>query len=134
LLAELGVRLPLRLCDEETGSVLDADDMEVFVVDANRDLSDESASAIAALLVEAVNARTTATHDLASTQLVMALKPFAAVADEWDRWQAMGSTSAPRMIQLRYGRTSIFLLEYQAARTAVLAASMEVRYRPNDAA
>lgn len=57
LLAELGVRLPLRLCDEENGSVLDADDMEVFVVDANRDLSDESATAIAELLVQAVNAR-----------------------------------------------------------------------------
>lgn len=56
-LAELGVRLPLRLCDEESGSVLDADDMEVFVVDANRDLSDESATAIADLLVEAINAR-----------------------------------------------------------------------------
>jgi hypothetical protein len=57
LLVELGVRLPLRLCDEENGSVLDADDMEVFVVDANRDLSDESATAIAELLVQAVNAR-----------------------------------------------------------------------------
>lgn len=57
LLVELGVRLPLRLCDEENGSVLDADDMEVFVVDANRDLSDQSATAIAELLVQAVNAR-----------------------------------------------------------------------------
>lgn len=57
LLAELGVHLPLRLCDEESGSVLDADGMEVFVIDANRDLSDESATAIGELLVDAVNAR-----------------------------------------------------------------------------
>ncbi|MDX5984664.1 hypothetical protein [Sphingomonas echinoides] len=56
-LAGLGVRLPLRLCDEETGSVIDANGVEVFVVDTNRNLSDETTTVIAELLVDAVNAR-----------------------------------------------------------------------------
>lgn len=51
--------------------------------------------------------------------LLRALEPFAAMADEWDRWQAKGSTSTPSMIRLGYGRHRIGLEQYQAARTAL---------------
>lgn len=56
-LRKLDVRLPLRLCDEEVGSVIDDEGREIFVIDANRQQSDDTATAIAALIVEAVNAR-----------------------------------------------------------------------------
>jgi len=56
-----------------------------------------------------------------------ALKPFAALADEWDRWQEKGSTSTPRMIQMSYGRVQFGLPEYQAARTALRAAATSAR-------
>lgn len=56
-------------------------------------------------------------------QLRKALEPFAAVADEWDHWQAKGSTSTPSMLQLSYGKATIGLPEYQAARTAIISIS-----------
>jgi|GEM_PF-2240928 hypothetical protein len=56
LLAELGVRLPLRLCDEEIGLVLDADGNKVFVVDDSRE-GHEATTETARLFVEAINAR-----------------------------------------------------------------------------
>ena len=48
-----------------------------------------------------------------------ALEPFAKLANEWERWQARGSTSTPCMIQLVYGRCQIGLPEYRAALAAL---------------
>lgn len=62
-------------------------------------------------------------HQAMVEQLRKALEPFAAVADEWDRWQAKGSTSTPSMLQLSYGKATIGLPEYQAARTAIISIS-----------
>ncbi|MGY2732356.1 hypothetical protein [Sphingomonas sp. UYP23] len=56
-LRKLDVRLPLRLCDEEIGSVIDDEGLEIFVVDGHYERSDDDVSAIAALIVEAINAR-----------------------------------------------------------------------------
>lgn len=56
-LRKLGVRVPLSLCGEHTGFVIDADGCEVLVVDANGERPDEVVAAIAALIAEAVNAR-----------------------------------------------------------------------------
>jgi len=50
------------------------------------------------------------------------LAPFAALADEWDRWQAKGSTSTPNMVRISYGRVRFGLPEYQAVRAALAAA------------
>jgi len=50
------------------------------------------------------------------------LAPFAALADEWDRWQAKGSTSTPNMVRMSYGRVRFGLSEYQAVRAALAAA------------
>lgn len=54
-------------------------------------------------------------------QLRAALKPFAALADEWDRWQAKGSTSAPAMVKISYGRVRVELQDHQNARAALAA-------------
>lgn len=54
-LLDHNVILPLRLCDEEVGSVLDDDGQEIFVVDPNRERSDLESSGIAVLIVQAVN-------------------------------------------------------------------------------
>ena len=54
-MADLDTALPLRLCDEHVGSVIDHNGMEVFVVDQNGELSDALAVARAELIVLAVN-------------------------------------------------------------------------------
>ena len=68
--------------------------------------------------------RNTRTPARGGDELREALKPFAAIADEWDRWQAKGSTSTPRMIQLSYGRCTVGLPQYQAARKALASTDM----------
>lgn len=50
------VKLPLRLCDEDLGVVLDDDGVDVFTVDSNGGRPDEEVSAIALLILECVNA------------------------------------------------------------------------------
>lgn len=50
-----GVSLPLRACETHIGSVVDAEDREVFVVDANGDLPDDVVRARVMFLVDAVN-------------------------------------------------------------------------------
>ncbi|CCE96183.1 hypothetical protein SFHH103_01686 [Sinorhizobium fredii HH103] len=50
------VKLPLRLCEEEVGVVLDDDGVDVFTVDSNGGRPDEEVSTIALLIVECVNA------------------------------------------------------------------------------
>ena len=52
---------------------------------------------------------------------VEVVRPFAALADEWDRWQAKGSTSTPNMVRMSYGRCRFGLEEYRAARTFLAA-------------
>ncbi|WP_377299769.1 hypothetical protein [Rhizobium sp. SGZ-381] len=54
--ADQGVTLPLRLSDEDIGVVLDADGRDVLTVDSNGERPDEQASAIALMIVSAVNA------------------------------------------------------------------------------
>ncbi|RWN47161.1 MAG: hypothetical protein EOS03_12445 [Mesorhizobium sp.] len=54
-LAGCGVKLPLALHSQEVGSVIDADNHEVFVVDVHSELSDEVTEYIASWLVLAVN-------------------------------------------------------------------------------
>jgi hypothetical protein len=54
-LALLDVKLPLRLCDEYPGSVLDDAGLEILVVDQNSELDDELVSARALMIVLAVN-------------------------------------------------------------------------------
>lgn len=49
------IALPLRACETHIGSVVDADDREVFVVDANGDLPDDVVRLRVAILVNAVN-------------------------------------------------------------------------------
>ncbi|WP_192252021.1 hypothetical protein [Mesorhizobium silamurunense] len=51
------MRLPLRASATEVGSIVDADDVEVCVVDAHRDRPDDEVSAIVDLIVNAVNAK-----------------------------------------------------------------------------
>lgn len=55
MLFNSGVLLPLRLCEEEIGSVLDDDGLEILVVDPNCERSDEDSVAIATMIVLAVN-------------------------------------------------------------------------------
>ncbi|OWZ95259.1 hypothetical protein B9J07_05825 [Sinorhizobium sp. LM21] len=50
------VKLPLRLCDEEVGVVLDDDGVDVFTVDSNGARENEEVSTIALLIAECVNA------------------------------------------------------------------------------
>ena len=52
--AKFGAALPLRLCDEEPGVVLDASGKDVFAIPATQ-FSDEEASNLALLFVLAVN-------------------------------------------------------------------------------
>ncbi|CDX26918.1 conserved hypothetical protein [Mesorhizobium plurifarium] len=51
------MKLPLRVSATEIGSIVDADGIEVCVVDVHRDRSDEEVSAIASMIVDAVNAK-----------------------------------------------------------------------------
>lgn len=55
LLASAGVKLPLRLHDEDLGVVVDARGHNVLVVDENHARSDDQAEAIAQWIVLAVN-------------------------------------------------------------------------------
>lgn len=48
-----------------------------------------------------------------------ALLPFAKVADEYDRWQAMGSTSCLKDFDFAYGQCRFGLTEYRKARAAL---------------
>lgn len=50
-----GAPLPWRLCEEEPGCILAADSGDAVQVDVNRGRSDGDVSAIAALIVRAVN-------------------------------------------------------------------------------
>ena len=50
-----GVRLPLRLSDEDVGVALDANDFDVLTVDVNSTLPDSTVAEIARLVVMAVN-------------------------------------------------------------------------------
>ncbi|WLR92908.1 hypothetical protein [Shinella zoogloeoides] len=49
------VALPLRLSDEDTGVILDDDGVDVVTVDSNGERPDEQATAIAMMIVSAVN-------------------------------------------------------------------------------
>ena len=49
------VVLPLALCDQHTGSVIDAEGVEIFVVDPNSELDDDHALEIAFAIIFAVN-------------------------------------------------------------------------------
>ncbi len=69
--------------------------------------------------LESVRTAVMASEEVA--ELCRALAPFAAIADEWERWQAKGSTSTPAMIRFTYGRRTVGLPEYQAARAALSA-------------
>lgn len=53
--ASLGVRLPLRLSDEDAGVVVDADGRDVLTVDVNGEIPDKDANGIAALAARIVN-------------------------------------------------------------------------------
>lgn len=50
-----GVKLPLRLSDDDIGVVLDDDGVDVFTVDVNNERQDDHASAIALFVVTCVN-------------------------------------------------------------------------------
>lgn len=54
-LAKLGVRLPLRVSEEDVGVVLDAGGADVLTVDVNGERSDLVAASIAVWIVTAVN-------------------------------------------------------------------------------
>jgi hypothetical protein len=54
-LDRLGIKLPLRLSEEDVGVVLDAEGRDVFTVDVNNGLSDAEATEIAELLVAGVH-------------------------------------------------------------------------------
>lgn len=51
------MKLPLRPSDTEIGSIVDADGVEICVVDVHRDRPDDEVRAIVNLIVEAVNAK-----------------------------------------------------------------------------
>lgn len=55
LLADLGIMLPLDLCDEHSGSVIDAAGDEILVADPNSELGDDHARDIALAIILAVN-------------------------------------------------------------------------------
>lgn len=55
VLSNLRLKLPLRLCSEESGVILDDDGIDVATVDTNRQRTDEEAKAIAMMIVAAVN-------------------------------------------------------------------------------
>ncbi|MEY9098855.1 hypothetical protein ABIA24_001764 [Sinorhizobium fredii] len=52
---DLKVKLPLRLCDEDVGVVLDDDGCDVFTVDTNRLRDDETVAAIAYAVMSFIN-------------------------------------------------------------------------------
>jgi len=54
-LAEHGVKLPLVQCPDDTGTLLDADENPVLVVDVNRERSDEDVAWIVGMIQVAVN-------------------------------------------------------------------------------
>lgn len=54
-LAKFGVRLPLRVSDEDVGVVLDAHGCDVLTVDVNGERSDLEAASIAVWIVTTVN-------------------------------------------------------------------------------
>jgi hypothetical protein len=58
-----------------------------------------------------------------------ALEPFALVADEYDRWQAKGSTTDESRVRFGYGRARFGMAEFRRARAtlAKFPASGEVR-------
>jgi len=68
------------------------------------------------LAAEQASAARIAELEQRCAELEDGLRPFGAVADEWDRWQKKGSTSTPGMVGLSYGRCRFGLVEYQAAR------------------
>ncbi|WP_440411083.1 hypothetical protein [Neorhizobium petrolearium] len=55
-LAEVGVKLPLKVSPDDVGVVLDADGFDVITIDVNGIRSDDQANAIASLIVELINA------------------------------------------------------------------------------
>lgn len=52
---DAGVLLPLRADAEHIGSIVDADDNEILVVDQHRDRGDAAVAMIAELIVTSVN-------------------------------------------------------------------------------
>lgn len=54
-LRKVGVKLPLRVSDEDIGVVLDADGRDVLAVDVNSERPDDLVEAIAMWIVCAVN-------------------------------------------------------------------------------
>lgn len=54
--ASLGVTLPVRVDPSFPGSIVDADDRDVLVVDHNAERHDDEVAALAALIVRCVNA------------------------------------------------------------------------------
>ena len=53
--ADQGVKLPLRLSDEDVGVILDDDGAEVLTIDSNGMRDDQNVQMIAALVATAVN-------------------------------------------------------------------------------
>lgn len=51
------MKLPLRASATEIGSIVDADGIEICVVDVHRDRSDDEVTTIVNLIVDAVNAK-----------------------------------------------------------------------------
>lgn len=53
--AQVGVKLPLRLSDEDTGVIPDEDGVDIITVDVNGFREDELVMSIASLVISAIN-------------------------------------------------------------------------------
>ncbi|HEV7251464.1 MAG TPA: hypothetical protein VGN93_31185 [Shinella sp.] len=52
---DVDVALPLRLSDSDIGVILDDEGVDVITIDVNGDRSDDQVTAIAAMIISAVN-------------------------------------------------------------------------------
>lgn len=60
------IALPVRADPDEIGSIVDANDVEVCIVDQHRERDDLSVTAICAMIVDAINRAGSASPDLFS--------------------------------------------------------------------
>ncbi|WP_440410693.1 hypothetical protein [Neorhizobium petrolearium] len=66
-LADVGVKLPLKVSPDDVGVILDADGFDVITIDVNATRSDDQANAIATLIAELINASHWMRPDLPGT-------------------------------------------------------------------
>lgn len=112
LLAELSVKLPLRLHGEDVGVVVDASLRDVFTVDVNSERPDQQAMKIAELIALTVNFHGSAT---------LSTRPPRA------RSSSAGPTPAAVLIPTPSARTAAGELISQQAGVSALLEELEVR-------